>query len=93
MREDGQLVLRLKNAWRDGTTSIVLTPFQLLERLAALSELSAESVIDALVPLEPHGVTDEYGLQQLLVMLDEMGLPREGHPGVRQWTPEELVRG
>ncbi len=36
MRDDGRVVLRLKNAWRDGTTALVLTPFEFLARLAAL---------------------------------------------------------
>jgi hypothetical protein len=34
--EDGRLELQLKCAWRDGTTSFVLTPHELIERLVAL---------------------------------------------------------
>ena len=33
---DGRIALGLKRAWDDGTTAIVLTPLQLLERLAAI---------------------------------------------------------
>jgi hypothetical protein len=33
---DGRLLYRFKRAWRDGTTHIILTPLQMLERLAAL---------------------------------------------------------
>ncbi|MBN2799447.1 MAG: transposase [Deltaproteobacteria bacterium] len=33
---EGRLSLALKRAWDDGTTAIVLTPLQLLERLAAI---------------------------------------------------------
>jgi hypothetical protein len=33
---DGRLLYRFKRAWRDGTTHIILTPQQMLERLAAL---------------------------------------------------------
>jgi hypothetical protein len=35
-REDGRLELRLKRPWRDGTTSLVYTPHELLERLCSL---------------------------------------------------------
>jgi hypothetical protein len=45
MRQDGQLVLRLKKAWRNGVTAIVLSPFELLERLAALVLRPRQSMI------------------------------------------------
>jgi hypothetical protein len=32
----GQVVLQLKSPWRDGTTHIVMTPLELMQRLAAL---------------------------------------------------------
>lgn len=32
----GQVVLQLKSPWRDGTTHIVMSPLQLMQRLAAL---------------------------------------------------------
>jgi hypothetical protein len=35
-RDDGNLVLRLKTPWRNGTTAIVLSPSELLQRLAAI---------------------------------------------------------
>ena len=35
-REDGQIVLKLKTAWRNGTTALVLSPTELLQRLAAI---------------------------------------------------------
>ena len=35
-REDGLLELRLKTPWRDGTTHLVLSPHELLEKLAAI---------------------------------------------------------
>jgi hypothetical protein len=34
--EDGRLLYRLKHRWRDGTTHVVFTPQELLEKLAAL---------------------------------------------------------
>ncbi len=33
---DGRLLYRLKRAWRDGTTQIILTPLEMLEKLSAL---------------------------------------------------------
>jgi hypothetical protein len=35
-RRAGQAVLRLKTAWRDGTTHLVMTPFEFTQRLAAM---------------------------------------------------------
>jgi Putative transposase len=32
----GDAVLRLKSAWRDGTTHIVMSPLEFMQRLAAL---------------------------------------------------------
>jgi hypothetical protein len=32
----GQVVLKLKTPWRDGTTHIVLSPLEFMQRLAAL---------------------------------------------------------
>jgi hypothetical protein len=34
--EDGRLLYRLKHRWRDGTTHVVFTPQELIEKLAAL---------------------------------------------------------
>ena len=34
--DDGRLELRLKRAWRDGTTSFVFTPHEIIERLIAI---------------------------------------------------------
>jgi hypothetical protein len=34
--EDGRLLYRLKHRWRDGTTHVVFTPSELVEKLAAL---------------------------------------------------------
>ena len=35
-RAAGQVVLRLKTPWRDGTTHIVMSPLEFMQRLAAL---------------------------------------------------------
>ena len=37
---DGRLALKLKQAWRDGTTSVVFTPHELMEKLVALVSLT-----------------------------------------------------
>lgn len=36
LREDGRITVRLKTAWRDGTTHVVMTPLELTEKLVAL---------------------------------------------------------
>jgi hypothetical protein len=36
-RADGQVLVELRKAWRDGTTPLLLEPTELLERLAALT--------------------------------------------------------
>ncbi len=54
MREDGALVLRLKRAWRDGTRAIVLTPFELVERLAALVPKPNERFVSTCGVLAPN---------------------------------------
>ena len=35
-REDGEMVVRLRRAWSDGTSAFVFSPLEFLERLAAL---------------------------------------------------------
>ena len=37
----GQVVLKLKTAWRDGTTHLVMSPGEFVQRLAALAPQSA----------------------------------------------------
>jgi Putative transposase len=34
----GQVVLKLRTAWRDGTTHLVMSPLEFMQRLAAMSE-------------------------------------------------------
>ena len=36
----GQVVLKLKTAWRDGTTHLVMSPLEFMQRLAALRRAS-----------------------------------------------------
>ena len=35
-RQDGKILLKLKTPWRNGTTALVLSPTELLQRLAAI---------------------------------------------------------
>ena len=39
----GQVVLKLKTPWRDGTTHLVMSPLEFMQRLAALIQLAATS--------------------------------------------------
>ena len=43
----GQVVLKLKTAWRDGTTHLVMSPLEYMQRLAALKYMQR---LAALVP-------------------------------------------
>jgi hypothetical protein len=37
INRDGNVILKLKTPWRNGTTHIVLTPMEFMQRLAALA--------------------------------------------------------
>jgi len=76
MRDDGNLVLRLKNPWRDGTTTLVLTPFELLARLAAVVPRPRER------DLTLHGVLAPNASWRREVVPDEQ--QRQQRRGARQ---------
>jgi len=71
----GQVVLKLKTAWRDGTTHIVMSPLQFMQRLAALvprprlhlirlhGVLAPNAKLRALVV--PHGPEEVTGKSEL----------------------------
>jgi hypothetical protein len=42
----GQLELKLKTPWRDGTTHVVMSPLEFMQRLAALVPRPLKRVID-----------------------------------------------
>ena len=43
----GQVVLKLKTAWRDGTTHLVMSPLEFMQRLAALAGRRPHSPLSA----------------------------------------------
>ena len=54
----GQVVLKLKTAWRDGTTHIVMSPLEFMQRLAARANegrLSCARAVTAAAP-DPFGI-------------------------------------
>jgi hypothetical protein len=50
----GQVVLQLKSAYRDGTTHIVISPLEFMQRLAALVPLPRLHLIRSHGLLAPH---------------------------------------
>ena len=53
----GQVVLKLKTAWRDGTTHLVMSPLEFMQRLAALElmqRLAALELMQRLASLVPR---------------------------------------
>ena len=39
---DGQLELKLKSPWRDGTTHLAISPLEFMQRLAVLTRLTPQ---------------------------------------------------
>ena len=54
LRVDGRLVLRLKTAWRDGTTHLVFEPLEFLATLAALTPRPEINLLVYHGVLAPH---------------------------------------
>jgi hypothetical protein len=55
LHADGRVAIRLKRAWRDGTTHLVLEPLELLARLAALTPRPEVNLLLYHGLLAPHG--------------------------------------
>jgi hypothetical protein len=53
-RADGRILVELRKAWRDGTTHLLLEPFELLEKLAALTPRPAAHLLLYHGVLAPH---------------------------------------
>jgi hypothetical protein len=53
-RADGRLELELKRVWRDGTRALVLEPFDLLTRLAAVPPFRASHLLRYFGVLSSH---------------------------------------
>jgi hypothetical protein len=51
---EGQVVLQLESAWRDGTTHIVMSPLEFMQRLAALVSRPRLHLIRFHGVLAPH---------------------------------------
>jgi hypothetical protein len=54
LRVDGRIVVRLKRAWRDGTTHLVFEPLEFLAKLAALTPRPAINLLLYHGVLAPH---------------------------------------
>ena len=62
----GQVVLKLKTAWRDGTTHLVMSPLEFMQRLAALVPRPRLHLIRF------HGVLAPNAKLRALVVLQEV---------------------
>jgi hypothetical protein len=71
----GRLVLELKTAWRDGTTHLVMSPLEFMQRLAALAPRPR------LHPIRFHGVLAPNAKRRALVV------PQEPEPPVQATQP------
>jgi hypothetical protein len=54
LRADGRVLVRLKQAWRDGTTRLVFEPLEFLAKLAALTPCPAINLLLYHGALAPH---------------------------------------
>jgi len=59
----GQVVLKFKTAWRDGTTHIVMSPLEFMRRLAARATEGRLSCARAAAQAAPHSVPWGAGAQ------------------------------
>ncbi len=71
----GQVVLKLKTAWRDGTTHLVMSPLEFMQRLAALVPRPRLHLIRFHGVLAPNGYfthprRNEDGIARLLLATD-----------------------
>ena len=77
----GQVVLKLKTAWRDGTTHLVMSPLEFMLRLAALVPRPRLHLIRF------HGVLTPNAKLRALVVLQEV--PHEPEPANQESKPAE----
>ena len=77
----GQVVLKLKTAWRDGTTHLVMSPLEFMQRLAALVPRPRLHLIRF------HGVLAPNAKLRALVVPQEV--PQVPEPPARQAKPAE----
>ena len=60
----GQVVLKLKTPWRDGTTHLVMSPLEFMQRLAALAIEERPSVAGATAAPAPDPLARRAGAQR-----------------------------
>jgi len=70
----GQVVLKLKTPWRDGTTHLVMLPLEFMQRLAALVPRPRQHLIRF------HGVLAPNGKLRALVVPQDAGSPAQAAP-------------
>jgi len=73
----GQVVLELKTPWRDGTTHLVMSPLEFMQRLAAL------------VPRPKLHLTRFHGVLAPNAKLRAMVVPQEREPSAQEAKPAE----
>ena len=73
----GQVVLRLKTPWRDGTTHLVMSPLEFMQRLAAL------------VPRPRLHLIRFHGVLAPNAKLRAMVVPQEPEPAAQAVQPAE----
>ena len=79
----GQVVLKLKTAWRDGTTHLVMSPLEFMQRLAALVPRPRLHLIRF------HGVLAPNAKLRAQVVPQEPELPQEPEPPAQATHPAE----
>ncbi len=77
----GQVVLKLKTPWRDGTTHLVMSPLEFMQRLAALVRRPRLHLIRF------HGVLAPNGKLRALVVPQELEPPAQAAPPVECEAP------
>ena len=71
----GQVVLKLKTAWRDGTTHLVMSPLEFMQRLAAL------------VPRPRRHLIRFHGVLAPNAKLRAQVVPQEPSPSLSTFSP------
>ena len=79
----GQVVLKLKSAWRDGTTHIVMSPLEFMQRLAARATEGCLSCARAATAPAPDPLPRGAGAQCQATGHGGAAWPRAGHRQIR----------
>jgi Putative transposase len=90
LHADGRVAIRLKRAWRDGTTHLVLEPLELLARLAALTPRPEVNLLLYHGLLAPHARGHDQVVRYGRPAPDEAAA--EPPPPLRNWTWAALMR-